>query len=165
MRDQRGGHGRRAALAGLTCLLLAAAAVGGCGRKGSDMAPTRGTVTLAGRPVAGAQVTFMAPNAARAAYGVTDAAGTFVLSTFGQGDGAIPGTHVVTITKPGGEAAGPAMSAEQADAAYSAAMAKASRNAAAGGDLPARYADPTQSGLTAEVTKAGPNEFVFALEP
>lgn len=153
------------AVAIMTVVPLVAAATGGCTRPGPDMAPAAGVVTLAGRPVAGAQVTFMAPTAARAAYGVTDDAGRFVLSTFGQGDGATPGVHVVTITKPGGQAAAPAMSAEQADAAYSAAMAQASRNAAASGELPARYADAAQSGLTAEVTKTGPNEFIFALEP
>lgn len=145
--------------------LLLTTAAGGCGRRGADVAPASGVVTFGGSPVVGAQVTFMAPTAARAAYGVTDAAGKFVLSTFGQGDGAQPGTHVVTITKPGGQDATPAMSGEQADAAYSAAMAQASRNAAPRGDLPPRYADGALSGLTAEVTKTGPNEFVFALEP
>jgi hypothetical protein len=146
-------------------VVLLAAAAAGCAQQGSAMAPASGVVTLGGRPVAGAQVTFMAPTAARAAYGTTDAAGRFVLSTFGTGDGATPGQHVVTITKPGTDVAAPAMSAEQADAAYSAAMTQASRNAAARGDLPARYADAARSGLTAEVTTTGPNEFVFALEP
>jgi hypothetical protein len=86
------------------------------------MAPASGVVTLGGRPVAGVQATFMAPTAARPAYGTTDAAS-------------------------------------------SAAMTQASRNTVARGDLPARYADAARSGLTAEVTTTGPNEFVFALEP
>jgi hypothetical protein len=136
----------------------------GCGPKRPEVVPASGVVTFEGAPVAGAQVTFMAPSAARAAYAVTDDAGAFVLSTFGKADGAAPGTHVVTIARPQPAGSDAAMAVEQADAAYTAAMAKASRRQGERSELPARYADPSQSGLTADVKRGSENRFVFALE-
>jgi hypothetical protein len=59
----------------------------------------RGTVTYRGKPLAGASVTFMAQGAPRAAVGKTDEAGNFQLTTFEPGDGAVPGTHSVTVKK------------------------------------------------------------------
>lgn len=145
-------------------LLALPLVIAGCGPKRPELVPASGVVTFEGGPVAGAQVTFMAPTAARAAYAVTDDAGAFVLSTFGKGDGAAPGTHVVTIAKPQPTGSDIPMAVEQADAAYTAAMAKASRRQGERSELPARYADPSQSGLTAEVQRGTANRFVFALE-
>lgn len=136
----------------------------GCGPRRPEVVPASGVVTFEGVPVAGAQVTFMAPSAARAAYAVTDDAGVFVLSTFGTSDGAAPGTHVVTIARPQPAGSDAPMAVEQADAAYTAAMAKASRRQGERSELPARYADPSQSGLTADVKRGTENRFVFALE-
>lgn len=135
-----------------------------CGPKRPDVLPASGVVTFEGDPVSGAQVTFMAPSAARAAYAVTDSAGAFSLSKFGKGDGAAPGAHVVTIARPQPTASDAPMAVEQADAAYTAAMAKASRRQGERSELPARYADPSQSGLTAEVKHGAENRFVFSLE-
>src|SRR5688500_1432938 len=62
--------------------------------------PVRGKVTYQGRPVTGASVAFLAPGAPRLAVGTTDGAGNYRLTTFESGDGAIAGTHVVTVRKP-----------------------------------------------------------------
>jgi hypothetical protein len=145
-------------------LLSVPLVVAGCGPKRPEVVPASGLVTFEGGPVAGAQVTFMAPSAARAAYAVTDDAGVFVLSTFGKADGAAPGTHVVTIAKTQPTGSDAPMAVEQADAAYTAAMAKAARRQGDRSEIPARYADPSQSGLTAEVKRGTENRFVFALE-
>ena len=144
--------------------LLVAAAVCGCGPSHPHVVPTSGVVTYQGQPVAGAQVNFMAPNAARAAYGVTDAEGRFRLSTYGKEDGAVPGSHPVTVAKPTETVTGSGMSPDDPDGGYAAAMGQAARSPAPKSELPNKYANPQTSGLTAEVTPSGPNEFTFPLE-
>lgn len=72
----------------------------GCG--GSDRPPMEkvsGTVTLDDQPIEGASVMFMPVDGGKPAYGVTDAAGRFRLTTYDDGDGALVGDHRVTITK------------------------------------------------------------------
>jgi hypothetical protein len=76
------------------CLLL------GCNRSnGPATYPVRGTLVYHGKPLAGASVTFMADGAPRAAIGKTDKTGSFQLTTYEQYDGAVPGSHVVTVKK------------------------------------------------------------------
>jgi hypothetical protein len=80
------------AMVGL-CVLLA-----GC--SGSDRpatAPVRGQVRYAGRPIANATVAFLCPGAPRLAVGTTDQNGNYQLTTYEENDGAIIGTHVVTV--------------------------------------------------------------------
>jgi hypothetical protein len=82
---------------GLTVLLFAAA---GCGGRRTPV-PVSGTVTLDGKPVEGATVTFHLvgdDKEGRPAIGQTDKAGTFRLKT-GNDDGARPGDYKVVIIK------------------------------------------------------------------
>ena len=149
---------RRALLtAGLAMIL-------GCsGRSGPETAPVTGKITLGGKPMAGAHVTFTAEGAPRAALGTTDAQGVYQLTTFQPNDGAVLGKHTVTVTMPVKGA--PTMSAEKPDAAYGAAMLQAAKGTAQRGtEIPAKYANPTTSGLTADV-KRGKNECPFDLQP
>ena len=60
--------------------------------------PVNGTVLLDGKPVAGATVMLIPRERGRPALGKTDAQGKFTLSTYTQGDGALPGLHRVTVT-------------------------------------------------------------------
>lgn len=118
--------------------------VTGCGGSGSP--PTgrvTGVVTFRGQPVEGAQVTFFAQQG-RPGSGVTDAKGRFVLSTFGSHDGALPGEHVVVISK------------KQSDP----------RNLYAPGRdlLPTHYGDRARSPLKVMVTADKTNEFTFDLK-
>jgi hypothetical protein len=78
-------------VAGLVSLVISI----GCGQ--SELAPVSGSVTVDGKPVAAAQVLFMAAGH-RPAAGETDAQGHYVLSTYTSGDGAAIGTHKVTVT-------------------------------------------------------------------
>jgi hypothetical protein len=81
------------------CLALAAAA--GCAGRHTPV-PVRGVVTLGGKPVEGATVTFYLEGGdaeGRPATGQTDADGAFRLSTMGDNDGALPGTYRVVIAK------------------------------------------------------------------
>ena len=117
----------------------------GCGDGRPRTYPAGGSVTYGGRAVAGAQVMFL-PEAGPPATAITDESGEYQLRTFVAGDGAVPGRHRVTITK------NVALPAEP-DNPY-----PETRN-----ELPAKYARPDRSGLTAEVTADGQNEFDFQL--
>lgn len=85
---------RRWRVPALLCLALLAA---GCGRTSA----VKGRVLLDGRPVAGASVLFMpdAEGQGRPASGVTDDDGYFRLTTYRPGDGALPGTYRVLVSK------------------------------------------------------------------
>jgi hypothetical protein len=68
----------------------------GCGRSGPALIPVTGKVIKAGKGVAGAGVLFT-PDSGRPAEAITEADGSFVLRTYEPGDGALPGTHKVTV--------------------------------------------------------------------
>jgi hypothetical protein len=70
----------------------------GCSGSGRPAtAPVRGQVRYEGRPVANATVAFLCPGAPRLAVGTTDQSGNYQLTTYEENDGAIIGTHVVTV--------------------------------------------------------------------
>jgi hypothetical protein len=121
---------------------LAVPALGGCGG-GPVLVGITGTVTLDGKPVEGASVTFMPQFAGQPALGTTDAAGKFTLTTHPHGRGAMPGTHKVTVRKvettgflTDGEGLSGGVAPEGIQETW---------------HTPKRYADPETSDLTIEV--------------
>lgn len=131
------------------------------------MAKVSGTITLKGAPVAGAQVVFTSKGgAARNAIGTTDDQGKYQLTTFDQNDGAVIGSHSVTVSMATTSEEASNASAEDPTAAYGSAMDAAASGAAPAdeGPIPSKYAAPGTSGLEAEVTEDGSNEFNFDLE-
>ncbi len=86
--------------------LLFAAGLAGCadGIKEFPCAAASGTVLCDGKPVQGAQVYFAPKMTGKTAevgkpgFAFTDEAGRFVLSTYGTGDGAVVGPHIVRVT-------------------------------------------------------------------
>ena len=149
-------------------LLVLSLLLAGCGGEDRvDTVPVSGVVTYDGQPVVGAEVVFQNDLAPRAAVGTTDAEGKFQLQTYEDFDGAVPGDHVITITKAQANAAISGADAEDPSAAYAEGM-----NAAMSGDmsaiskneLPEKYASPVSSGLNETVTEQGPNNFEFNLE-
>ncbi|MFM7207045.1 MAG: hypothetical protein ACKO4T_10300 [Planctomycetaceae bacterium] len=82
--------------AAITALVLIA--IAGCGPKRPATVPVRGTVTLDGKPVASATVLFQPPQGVPG-RAITGGDGGFTLTTFIDGDGAIPGRHRVAVTK------------------------------------------------------------------
>ena len=75
--------------------------------------PAEGAIFYEGRPAAGARLVFhpyaFVGNEPRRAYATADHEGRFYVSTFGTGDGAVPGSYVVTVDwippcPPGGDA-------------------------------------------------------------
>lgn len=77
--------------------LAVALAASGCGRRLPPTAPVSGTITIQGRAVAGAAVSFVNDSAPRFAIGRTDAEGRYTLTTFTPGDGAVLGEHRVVV--------------------------------------------------------------------
>ena len=117
--------------------------VAGCTQ--SETVPVTGTVRLHGKPADKAEVMFN-PKQGRLATGVTDAEGRFTLSTATAGDGAMPGEYVITLAEYYPPEKPPALPP-------------------GGGLLPSRfpskYADPSQSPLTATVERGKENDFQF----
>jgi hypothetical protein len=149
--------------------LAACCLLPGCNRSDRPATyPVRGTVTYREKPVAGATVAFLAPGAPRPATATTDEAGNFHLTTYEPNDGAIAGTHVVTVRKYSSEPspvpqAEPSADAEIDPAAVERSMAESARWLETARSLvPAKYADRKTSDLRLEVAE-GQNEFTIEL--
>jgi hypothetical protein len=143
-------------------LLIAAACLGGCGPKLPPGArPTKKvtvTVTYKGAPVEGANVTFVNQDGDPApANGRTGPDGKAKLKTYQEEDGAVLGQHKVLIEK--SESVG-GSNVDQDSPEYNPNAPPATIKYL----LPKKYSDYANSGLTAEVTEAGPNEFTFDLK-
>ena len=108
-----------------------------------DIAPAQGTVTLDGKPLSAGGV-LLTPDRGRAAGGRLAADGSFVLSTYGKGDGAIIGRHRVAIT--------PLQSENENDKRPSGYV-----------PVPQRYQSPTSSGLEVEIKAEQENVFHLPL--
>jgi hypothetical protein len=112
----------------------------GCGSAGgsaSELIPVKGRVTYKGQPLTKGLVQFAPRNTGREASGQIQADGTFVLTTFKEGDGVVAGKHRVSIS----------------ELDKSLARDRALR----------KYASPNTSGLTAEVSREQ-TEFPFDLK-
>ncbi|NMC19814.1 MAG: carboxypeptidase regulatory-like domain-containing protein [Thermogutta sp.] len=162
---------------GLICaagLIAAAGCPGGGGAK-LNTVKVSGTVTLDGAPLPGATVSFVPKSdGARAAFGTTDENGRFTLTTLNPGDGAMPGSYAVSVTKPVAAAAssapsqdprarGGSISPEEAARIKAQAQGGAAATAAAANVVPAKYRSADTSRLTAEVKASGDNTFTFEL--
>lgn len=83
-------------------LVFATLTAFGCSPSHPETAPTSGTVSYGGKPLAHVMVMFFPQNVseARIGYAKTDAEGRFkAVSTFGTGDGVVVGHHNVSITE------------------------------------------------------------------
>jgi hypothetical protein len=146
--------------------------VAGCGGGRERPVPTGGTVMFNKKPVEGAVVTFISKGGGRSASGKTAADGTFKLTSINPNDGAVPGEYMITIAKQemkGAEGGGGGVDISSGDygAAYAAGMAAAGTNQMSKlmkDQLPKKYANAAESGLTRTVVKGEDNNFAFELE-
>ncbi len=139
---------------------LGAVLASGCGPRRPATAPVRGKVTCGGQPVTEGTVTFY-PEQGRSATGRIQPDGSYTLTTFQQGDGALLGKHKVTIeaVRFTGGAPQPTSMEEEIR------MAMQKQPAGYGPPqaewlVPPRYAKRETSDLTFEV-KPGPNTADF----
>lgn len=117
----------------------------GCGRgHEKETASVRGTVILDGAPYPGGSVMFV-PAEGRGATGNIDAQGNFVLSTYGNGDGAIVGRHQIAIFPAKG-----GFESSELPAGYR--------------PLPSQYQNTGSSGLEREVVADQENVFDLQLK-
>lgn len=63
--------------------------------------PVKGKITHRGKPLTQGQISFEPMDAGREAFGKIQSDGTFVMSTFKEGDGAVKGVHRVSVTNAG----------------------------------------------------------------
>ena len=137
--------GRQAGLMCAGALLVATAAIWGCG-SGSDMAPVEGVVRLDSKPLSTGTIYFIPANG-RSAAGKIQSDGTFQLSTHSEQDGAQVGTHRVAIAAYEG--------ATVIDYEVDRPQTKSL--------IPEDYASPDSSGLTFEVKPGITNHAEFDL--
>ncbi len=153
---------------GGSVLALVGMTLVGCGGSGLPTVPVTGQVLVDGQPMEGVSVVFNPVDAGgRAASGVTDAEGKFTLTTEVNGDGALPGSYKVAVSKylvadddlpenvdPDDEAS--------MDAIYgSLDTSKDQENTPL---IDPMYSNPDGSGLVADVKKDGENHFVFEVK-
>lgn len=105
MRTPFGSFVSLAAMAGTTIFAIALA-LPGCGSSGDfATSPVRGKVTFNGQPVTGGSVTFRPVStggalAGKPASATLQADGTYVLTTYKDGDGAVVGKHELSYSAP-----------------------------------------------------------------
>ena len=140
-------------------LLLLLAASGGCSDNGAPReaaVPVAGRVTYKGQPLPRYQVIFAPVDGRRPASGISDENGNFTLSTNAEGDGAPPGMHKVAVAwagPPATDSTGSEVPIEDPKL-----MPKQPIN------VPAKFANPDESGLTQEVPDKGIQDLVINLE-
>jgi hypothetical protein len=140
--------------------LFAMGAILGCGSKYPETAKVRGTITIEGKPVASGRVMFV-PDHGVPAIGEIQPDGSYQLTTFSPGDGAVLGKHRVTIQSL-------AITNPQSDPkSFEEEVARATKPEAAAPPvpqvewiIPERYDNESTSGLEAQVAK-GMNEINF----
>jgi hypothetical protein len=146
------------------CLLALVLAVfaEGCGGSSTPanrdpVYPVSGTIIYKGKPVPGADVTFICQEKDRAAFGRTDSNGEFQLTTFSSNDGAVAGKHTVVVTLI--ENVAPAKPEAPLDSPNYAppTMADSLRAPKPKSGLPAKYSDVKTSDLVAVVNADGNN--------
>lgn len=142
------------------CLSLClAASLSGCGNGDRvTVYPTKGVVLFEGKPMAGGGAITFVPLTAlegKAAGGVIKEDGTFVMSTYEEGDGSIAGEfrvmiHQSTMQEP--------ETTPDADGKAAASRSEPTQTVAKDAQIPRVYSDPNQSPLTVKVDPNGSNE-------
>ena len=123
--------------------------------------PVEVEVTYNGAPVEGAHVTFAPVGESQPAFGTTGPNGRALLSTFGENDGALPGSYQVGVRET--QIADPASMAPDDTGAIPVGDT-AQRPTEFREELPGKFGSPSHSGLEAIVTEgAGKNTFQFEL--
>jgi hypothetical protein len=84
---------------GLLCVMMPL--IAGCGSDAPHFAPTEGTVTQMGKPLAEAKIVLhpleMQPTGLPLPIAISDEAGHFRVTTLSNNDGALPGKYTVTV--------------------------------------------------------------------
>jgi hypothetical protein len=113
--------------------------------------PARGVVLYKNRPVANAGITFISLDNKIRASGRTDGVGSFVLSTYGQEDGAPPGRYRVVVAVSGSREIEPGVLDDEPPGGFKS-------------PIPVKYSNATTTDILVEVTEGGKNDFTIELK-
>lgn len=91
---------------GLLVMAVCFPLVGCSSGSGVEIGEVTGRVLRNGKPVASADVSFF-PEQGRPSYATTDSAGIYTLAYDAEQNGAVVGTHTVSVSIAAGEAGGP----------------------------------------------------------
>jgi len=132
----------------------------GCGT-GKRLVKVDGVLTWKdGTPISGAMVTFVPEGeGGRDAAGLTGKDGTFNLTTYNAGDGALPGDYKVLVTKGSGAVEQPAVPTEPTDQAKAMKEHDHKRKAHKGSErpeIPTAYGKAGSTPLKWKVESGGP---------
>ncbi len=130
--------------AAVVCVAVWLIAVPGCGAKATY--PVAGKVVLKGqadaKALTGYLVTLESTEQRVSGFGEIQADGTFQITTFAEGDGAVPGKHRIAVTPPTPDSDQPRPPSK----------------------IDTRYLEFSNSGLETEI-RPGKNEVVLELDP
>jgi hypothetical protein len=145
----------------LSVALLSAtlAALVGCD-SAQQVAKVAGEVTFNGNKISTGTVTFYPLQGGRPSTGTIRPDGSYVLSTFASGDGALPGDYKVSIEAKSVTGAVPAPKSLKEEIAQASVPASATTTVT--WLVPQQYSSAESSGLTATVG-SGPNQIDFNL--
>jgi hypothetical protein len=124
-------------------------------------------VSYKGAPVAGATVSFLGDGTTQPAMAITETNGDFTLSTTSSGDGAVPGSHLVTVVKmmpSATKAATPADNSMEAAAKKARDSANPTAETKPLSMVPEKYASAATSGLQYTVKEGDANNFKIELK-
>ena len=143
---------RRGLLRGIRLVLVAGLGTLACGCGGDKLHVTsvKGKVTFQGKPLQFGSVLFQPVGKGLPARGEIQSDGTFVLGTYSGSDGAVVGKHKVRIT---------CNDTQNPD--YK--LAPGEEGMVGKSLIPEKYTRAETSGLTADVTEGGDNDFPFDL--
>lgn len=150
----------------LMLLAIAGIVLAGCSQ--SSRPPTyrvTGTVTLQGKPLADAVITFVPIGEGEAASAITDANGHYALTTWEAGDGARSGEYRVKVSKQEQQAVDPAKMVKNLPYEEEQKIYVEAKKAPPPAKrlIPAKYEDDQTSGLTHTVDKK-PTTFDIKIE-
>jgi hypothetical protein len=145
-------------------ICLAFFLLAGCGGSTDVLVfPTSGIVNYEGKPMSGGGSISLVPTssqAGKAAGGIINPDGTFVMSTYGDGDGAMAGTFRVMIAQT--TTAEPDFGGDS-DAPGAAAKAEGTSTVDKADIIPLIYADPINSPITVTIEAKDKNELKIEL--
>jgi len=128
---------------GLACYILALFCVTGCGSGGPTTIPIRGEVLYNGQPLQDGIVCYLPkqPGIARQATGRVQSDGSFVLTTFKNADGVVPGEYDIVVYAYKPHPGEPKSRAEHEAVARAGGLKR-------GFVIPEKYVNPQTSGLS-----------------
>jgi hypothetical protein len=117
-----------------------------------ETVPAAGMITLNGAPLEGAQVVLIPTSGGLGGSAVSDAKGSFRLTTFPPDDGVVPGSYKVMIAKSEVPENPDPDSPESTVPKYAKSL------------IPAKYSNPETSGLVIEIPDSGDEEIELELK-